>query len=196
MTGMDKIGDAVLDKVKAEADTIIADAEAKAKEDLAAANEDLNARIKAEKARLVNAAKAEASRVLARSSIKSRQQLLAAKAEIIAEATERVKQAVAKAKGSEKGMATLIKEAISGLNAKKAILFVAKGDVAMAKKVVAADKKLADMVTEITETECSGGVIAEDTEGKTRIDNTFDTRLDILLPKLMPEVSAELFEDL
>ena len=196
MTGMDKIGDAVLDKVKAEADTIIADAQAKAKDDIAAANEDLNAKIKAEKARLVDAAKAEASRVLARSSIKSRQQLLAAKAEIIAEATEKVKQAVAKAKGSEKGMLTLIKEAVSGLNARKAILFVAKGDVAMAKKVVAADKKLADMVTEIKETECSGGVIAEDTEGKTRIDNTFDTRLDILLPKLMPEVSAELFEDL
>ena len=196
MTGMDKIGDAVLDKVKAEADTIITEAKGKAKEDIAAAKEDLNARIKAEKARLVDAAKAEASRVLARSSIKSRQQLLAAKAEIIAEATGKVKQAVAKAKGSEKGMAILIKEAVSGLNAKKAILFVAKGDVAMAKKVVAADKKLADMVTEVKETECSGGVIAEDTEGKTRIDNTFDTRLDILLPKLMPQVSAELFENL
>jgi len=196
MSGMEKIGDAVLDKVKAEADAIIAEADAKAKEDIAAAKEDLSARIKAEKARLVEASRAEASRILARSSIKSRQQLLAAKADIIAEVTGKVKQAVARARISEKGMAALIKEAVSGLAARKAILFVAKGDIAVARKVVAADKKLADMVAEVKETECSGGVIAEDTEGKTRIDNTFDTRLDILLPKLMPQVSKELFEDL
>ncbi|MFC1951020.1 V-type ATP synthase subunit E [Chloroflexota bacterium] len=196
MAGMDKIGDAILDKVKAEADIIISDAESRAKEDMAAAKEALGARIKAEKARLVDAAKAEAGRVLARSSIKSRQQLLAAKADIIAEATEKAKKAVSATKISEKGMFSLIKEAISGLNTKKAIIFVNKSDVAMAKKVVAADKKLTDMVTEVKETECSGGVIAEDTEGKTRIDNTFDTRLDILLPKLMPEISAELFGNL
>lgn len=196
MSGMDKIGDAVLDKVKAEADAIIAEAQSKAKEDIAAAKEQVGVRIKAEKARLLDSAKAEASRILARSSIKSRQQLLAAKADIIAEATDEVKQAVAKAKSSEKGMLNLIQEAVSGLNAKKAILFVNKGDVAVAQKVVAADKKLAGMVTDIKETECSGGVLAEDAEGKTRIDNTFDTRLDILLPKLMPEVSAELFKDL
>ena len=105
-------------------------------------------------------------------------------------------QTFGKATSSEKGMANLIKEAVSGLAAKKAILFVSKSDVAMVKKVVAADKVLADMVTEVKETECSGGIIAEDTEGKTRIDNTYDTRLDILLPKLMPQVSAELFENL
>jgi vacuolar-type H+-ATPase subunit E/Vma4 len=39
-----------------------------------------------------------------------------------------------------------------------------------------------------------GGVIAEDVEGKLRIDNTYETRLEMLLPKLLPKISKELFE--
>jgi vacuolar-type H+-ATPase subunit E/Vma4 len=193
---MDKISGAILDKVKAEAEVMIKEAEAKAKADIAAAEGAKSGRIAAEKARLLDVARAEASRILARSSIKSRQQLLAAKADIIADATGKVKKAVMASKSSEKGMLSLIEEAMVGINSKKAVLYVCPGDVAMAQKVVAADKKLADMVTEVKQTECSGGVIIEDSGGKTRIDNTFDTRLDILLPKLMPQWSAELFENL
>ena len=196
MAGMDKISDAILDKVKAEADVMIKDAESRAADDVAASRESKAYRIEKEKTRLVEAAKAEASRVLARSSIKSRQQLLSAKSDIIKDVTDKVKKAVAASKSSEKTLLTLIKEAVVGITSKKAILYVCKSDVAIAQKAVASDKKLADMVTEVRETECSGGVIIEDAEGKTRIDNTFDTRLGILLPKLMPEVSAELFENL
>ena len=196
MAGMEKISDAILDKVKAEAKGMIIEAEARAADDVAAAQEAKGYRIEMEKAKLLDAARAEANRILARSSIKSRQQLLAAKADIIDDMTDKVKKAVAASKSSEKSMASLIKEALSGINSKKALLYVSKNDVVMAKKAVAADKKLADMVTEVKETDCAGGVIIEDAEGKTRIDNTYDTRLSILLPKLMPEVSAELFENL
>jgi vacuolar-type H+-ATPase subunit E/Vma4 len=196
MTGMDKISGAILDKVKIEAAAIISDAEARAKEEIAVAEKTKTARAEAQKNKLLDVAKAEAGRILAQSSIKSRQQLLTAKADIIEETTEKVRKAVVASKSSDVGMAKLIKEALSGLNTKDAILYVRASDVDMAKKVVAADKKLADMVNEVKETECTGGVIAEDTIGKTRIDNTFDTRQDILLPKLMPEVSKELFENI
>jgi len=196
MAGMEKISGAILDKVKAEAEAMIREAEGRAADDVVAARESKAYMIEKEKARLVDAARAEANRILARSSIKSRQQLLSAKADIIDEVTEKVKKAVSASKSSEKSLTALIEEALSGINTQKAVLYVAKSDVAMAKKAVAGDKKLADMVTEVKETDCGGGVIVEDAEGKTRIDNTYDTRLDILLPKLMPEVSAELFENL
>ncbi len=39
-----------------------------------------------------------------------------------------------------------------------------------------------------------GGVIAENIDGKLRIDNTYETRLEMLLPKLLPEISKVLFE--
>ena len=121
MAGMEKISDAILDKVKAEADGMIIEAEARAADDVAAARESKGARIETEKAKLVDAARAEANRVLARSSIKSRQQLLAAKAGIIDEVVEKVKKVVEASKSTEKSMASLIKEALSGINSKKAV---------------------------------------------------------------------------
>ncbi|GAI00113.1 unnamed protein product, partial [marine sediment metagenome] len=33
----------------------------------------------------------------------------------------------------------------------------------------------------------------EDIDGRTRIDNTYETRLEMLLPRLLPEISKELF---
>jgi vacuolar-type H+-ATPase subunit E/Vma4 len=46
---------------------------------------------------------------------------------------------------------------------------------------------------EIKEFDCTGGVIAESIEGKFSLDNTYDTRLEMLLPRILPEISQELF---
>jgi len=35
--------------------------------------------------------------------------------------------------------------------------------------------------------------MVEDIAGKIRIDNTYDTRLEMLLPRLLPEIGKELF---
>ena len=58
------------------------------------------------------------------------------------------------------------------------------------------DTKLAGRITEIREFDGTGGVIVEDIDGKIRIDNTYDTRLEMLLPKLLPEIGKELFQGL
>ena len=47
---------------------------------------------------------------------------------------------------------------------------------------------------EVREYNCLGGIIAEDIEGKLRIDNTYETRLEMLLPQLLPKISEELFK--
>jgi vacuolar-type H+-ATPase subunit E/Vma4 len=62
------------------------------------------------------------------------------------------------------------------------------------KKFLEADKELAGKIVEIREYNCLGGVIAEDVEGKLRIDNTYETRLEMLLPQLLPKISEELFK--
>lgn len=196
MAGMDKISGAILDKVEVEARDIIKEAEGKAKEEIANAKKLRVERIEEAKNKLLAEAKAEADRTLARSSIKARQELLAAKASIIDELTDKLKKAISGSSSDEKGLLGLIKEAVAGLNSKKARIYLSPKDMAMTQGVVSSDKELADMIVEMKETECSGGVIAEDMEGTTRIDNTYETRLDILLPKLMPEVSKELFEDI
>ena len=62
------------------------------------------------------------------------------------------------------------------------------------KKLLEADKEFSGKIVEVRESDCLGGVIAEDVEGKLRIDNTYEIRLEMLLPKLLPKISKELFE--
>ncbi len=141
MKGMEKISQAILDKVKAEARDIIKEAEGKARERVGRAKKQREAKLEEEKGKLIEEAKEEATRILAQSSITARQELLLARTRII-------------------------------------------------------DKQLADRITEIREFDGTGGVIAEDIDGKIRIDNTYDTRLEMLLPKLLPEIGKELFQGL
>jgi vacuolar-type H+-ATPase subunit E/Vma4 len=53
---------------------------------------------------------------------------------------------------------------------------------------------LSAKILEVREVDRLGGVIAEDAEGKLRIDNTYETRLEMALPKLLPKISEELFK--
>jgi vacuolar-type H+-ATPase subunit E/Vma4 len=61
------------------------------------------------------------------------------------------------------------------------------------RKLMEKDKELAGKIEEIKEHGSMGGVIFEDLDGKVRIDNTYETRLEMLLPKLLPEVGKDLF---
>jgi vacuolar-type H+-ATPase subunit E/Vma4 len=70
---------------------------------------------------------------------------------------------------------------------------VSSKDLAAARKLVEKDKELAGRITEVKEHGNLGGVIIEDMGGRVRIDNTYETRLEMLLPRLLPEVGKELF---
>ena len=74
------------------------------------------------------------------------------------------------------------------------MLFRSPKDVGTVRKLLEAHKDLSDRIVEVRESNCLGGVIAEDIEGKLRIDNTYATRLEMLLPRLLPEISKKLFE--
>ena len=85
-------------------------------------------------------------------------------------------------------------EAVAGLGVDKARIYVSPKDIESVRKLVEADKELSAQILEVREYNCLGGVIAENVEGKLRIDNTYETRLEMLLPRLTPEISKELFE--
>jgi vacuolar-type H+-ATPase subunit E/Vma4 len=194
MAGMEKIGEAILDKVRAEADDIIKDAEQKAAQEVERAKREQAARLEDEKSRLLQEARAEATRIEAQALVKARQELTQAKAEVISEIVSRVRNELAKVASDPGSLTTLIKEAVSTLGLSKGRLYVSHRDLAAVKKLVSQDKELAAKVAEIKEHKLSGGVIVEDVEGKVRIDNTYETRLEMLLPRLLPEVARELFQ--
>ena len=196
MRGMEKISEAILDKVRAEAQDIVKEAEQKARERIDRAKRQQEAKLEEEKSKLIEEAKEEATRILAQSSITARQELLLAKTRIIDEIISRVKKTLSGISSDESSPLDLIKEAINALDIDKARIYVLPKDVSIVRKLVAGDKKLADRITEIREFDGTGGVIVEDIDGKIRIDNTYDTRLEMLLPKLLPEIGKELFQGL
>ena len=194
MAGMEKIGEAILDKVKAEAADMIKEAESKVKQEIAEAKRQQGARLEEEKARMLQEAGEEATRIEAQAMVQVRQELSRAKAEVISEVISRVKKELAGISSDQNSLVGLIKEAFNTLGVSKGRLYVSPKDITVVRKLVDKDKGLAAKVAEIKEHSASGGVIVEDIEGRVRIDNTFETRLEMLLPRLLPEVGKELFQ--
>ena len=195
MTGMEKIGEAILDKVKTEAKGIVKEAEGKARQEIEQAKKQQIARLEEEKGRMLRQAGEEATRIAAQATVHARQELSRAKADVINEITSRVRKELAAASSSEGSLANLLKEAAAPLGTAKGRVYLSAKDVGGVKKLLAKDKELAARIAEVKEYDCSGGVIVEDIDGKIRIDDTYETRLEMLLPRLLPEIGRELFSD-
>ena len=193
MARMEKIGEAILDKVKAEADSIIQEAKGRAKEEIDQAKKRQLARLEEEKAKVIQEAREEATRIEAQASVKARQELSRAKADVIDEIISGVKKSLSEASGDKSLLVNLIREAIDALGIDKGRVYVSPQEMSAVKKLLDGDKELTAKITEVKECDCVGGVIVEDIEGKIRIDNTYDTRLEMLLPQLLPEIGKELF---
>lgn len=191
--GMDKIKGAIISKVKAEASDITNEAEEKAQKEIEKAKRQREAKFEEERGRILAEAGEEAARILAQASIKARQKLSSAKADIIAKIVRAAREELARISSDESHFLNLAREATEGLGAAKVRIYVTPKDVGTVKRLLEADKELSDKIVEVRESNCLGGVIAEDVEGKLRIDNTYETRLEMLLPRLLPEISKQLF---
>lgn len=192
MNGMEKINSAILGKVNADASVILAEAEERAKQLVQKARDQREAKFQEEKSRLVNEAQVEASRIQAQGAIRARQEMLAVKTSIIDGIIDDTRKQLAGLSANEKILANLTREGLKALGADKVRVYVAQKDMAAMQKLVKDDKELAGRVIEIKPQESLGGVIVEDAEGKNRIDNTFESRLEMLLPKLLPQIEKEL----
>ena len=191
---MEKISEAILYKVKAEAQNIIKEAEENAQEEIEKAKRQRETILGEEKRKMVREAEEEAARIVAQASIKARQKLLRGKVDIITEVIGMAKQILSGISSDKSCFLNLINEAMDGLGSVKGRVYVSHKDVSIVKELLEEDKELASRIIEVKEFDCIGGVIVENVEGKLRIDNTYETRLEMLLPKVLPEISKRLFE--
>jgi V/A-type H+-transporting ATPase subunit E len=191
---MERISEAVVSKVSVDAQSITREAEEKAREEIERARKQRGTKLEQERARILAEAEQEAARILAQASIKARQLISRAKAEAIAKITDGAKKELSGASTDESNLLSLVREAAGGLATDKIRIYVSPKDVSSARESLQADKELSAKILEVREVDCLGGVIAEDAEGKLRIDNTYETRLEMALPKLLPKISEELFK--
>ena len=192
MEGLDNISSAVLTRVSEEARKIVKDAEEKAKQEIETAKKNREIRFADERRRIISEAEAEAARIAAQASIAERQEILSAKSRVIADIIAKVKKTMSST-SDETSLASLIKESINGLGVNEVRVYVSEKDIAVVKNILKKDKKLEAKVKAVEAVDCGGGAIVESIDGSLRIDNTYDTRLEMILPRVMPEINKELF---
>ncbi len=191
---MQNISEAVVDKVREEAQAIVNEAEEEAKKERERAKSQQDARLEAEKRRLLTAAHEEAARITAQNAMQARQKVANAKAAVLDEIVQKARAELKKASTRRESLAYLIGDAIEGLGeGDKITVSVSKNDLETAKEVVKADKKLSAVVSEVKTCDCEGGVIVESEDKTLSVDNTYTTRLEMLLPRILPEISKKLF---
>jgi len=196
MIGMEKISEAVLDKVRAEAETIIRQAEDKAGKEVEQAKKQRVARLEEEKGKILQQTREEAARIEAQALVKARQELSRAKADVIDELIGSVKKRLLETSSDKNLLMGLIKEAAATLGISEGRVYASPKDVSMVQKLLESDRGITGKIVEIKEYDCAGGVIVEDINGRIRVDNTYETRLEMLLPRLLPEIGRELFKGL
>lgn len=193
MAGMEKISEAILDKVKVEAESIIREAKDRASREIEQAKRQLAARLEEEKGKMLQEARGEATRIAAQASVKARQELSRAKADVVQEIISGVKKALSGTASDKSLLIGLIKEATDTLGINKGRVYVSPENVSAVKKLLEKDRELASKIVETKEHDSTGGIIVEDIDGRIRIDNTYETRLEMLLPRLLPGIGKELF---
>jgi V/A-type H+-transporting ATPase subunit E len=190
----DKIREAILKKAKGEADKIVADAEIKARETIEKAKDQWKNKFEEEKKKIISEAHREASRIMAQTSLKTRQGILQEKDNVINVITENVKKELSEEVMDSKMFLPLIKETIDAFETdKQVIIYVAPKDIKVVHEIIKEDSELKEKIFEVKELDCLGGIIAESTDGMVSIDNTFDMRLEMLMPKILPDLGKKLF---
>jgi vacuolar-type H+-ATPase subunit E/Vma4 len=190
----DKIRDAILKKAKGEAGQIIADAKTRATEMIDKAKEQRQYRFEDEKKKRISEARREASKVMAQSSLKSRQDILREKDAILNTIIEKVKDQLSQTVMDKEHFLSLVRETVEAFETdKQLVIFVSPKDLNTVRRFIEEDSNLKDKISEVNELDCLGGILAQTMDGMVSIDNTYDTRLEMLMPKILPEVGKNLF---
>ncbi|MBN1828297.1 MAG: V-type ATP synthase subunit E [Deltaproteobacteria bacterium] len=193
---MHKIREAILEKARAEAEKIVADAGAAAKEMIARAKKRNEERIAEERKKLVAQAERESARILARAALKARQTILRAKDSIIVEILEQAKKKISEDKPDRDSLAALIRELIDATeSAEPMVLRGTERDGKTLQALLDSDSLFQSRISHVDSWECLGGAALESADGKVLFDSTYETRLVMLVPKILPDIGRHLFSD-
>lgn len=189
-----EIREAILKKARDEAAQIVAEAQSRTGAMIEQARDQKKKLLEEEKEKRIAEARREAAKTLAQSTLKERQTVLREKDDIIKTIITHTRRELEKSALSPVQAALLLKEIIEAFERDGKIrLYVAPKDRETIGNVVESDNDFKEKVADINEKDMLGGIIAETTDGMISIDNSFERRLEMLIPKILPEIGHTLF---
>jgi V/A-type H+-transporting ATPase subunit E len=191
--GLEGLRDVVIEKAKEEAERILREAEEEARAEVEGARREKEKEARALGERILRDAETEAARILARARIRARNIVLEAKNEVAEEVIKEAKRILGgNPRERMESLARLIRESVSAIGGSGLRVMVSKGEVEIARELIEGDEDLSKRVEEVVGMECSGGVVVEELNGGLRIDNTYESRLGMLIPNILPMIGKEL----
>ena len=190
----DKIREAILTRAKEDADKIVSDAGIKAQEMIEKAKDQRKQQLEEEKKKIISEAHLEASQILAQAALRSRQEILKQKDAVINDIIKKVRDELSHNVMGKEPFIHLILETIDAFGTEEKIrIYVSPEDIDNIREIIEENCGLKEKITEVKEIDCLGGILAENISGMVSINNTFDTRLEMLMPKILPEIGKKLF---
>lgn len=184
-----------MEKAKEDSKRIIDDAKREAEEVIKKAEEEWRRKVEEARRRILEDAKRKAEEILVDARIKARMKLSNEKNNIIRLLMHKVEELIEKGSFDRReSLKKLAIEAISQLGLREVIVYVSGNDKKLMEELRAIiENELNIKINDIREANIRGGVIVESIDGTTRIDNSYDTRLEVIKTRLLPQISKELF---
>lgn len=191
---LEKVSKAILDKARAEAESILEKARKEAEKTIEKAKLKRKEKYEKEVAKIISEAKREARSIIVKATLKNRREIAEAKHKVIKEVIEEAKRKLRLRKFDvKKSLTALLLESLASIPAEKIIVYVNPRDVNLLTEIVK-EQKLEDKVEKIVaDKSLSGGLIVSSPDGKFKVNNTYEARLEMVMTKLLPELSKELF---
>jgi vacuolar-type H+-ATPase subunit E/Vma4 len=191
---MKELTEAVLDKIREQAQAIEHAANEEAARELDKARSRREQHIEAERKRLLFAAEAEATRIIAKGVMQARNTVAAAKSAVMHDIVARARAQLEALPAERGALAGLIVDAVNGLGGEgKVVIGVRADDLDLARDIVSGDERLSVSVGEVVEWPIGGGVIVKSEDGSTVVDNSHAARLEMLVPRILARFGRELF---
>lgn len=196
MSSIESLREAILRKASEEAERIVASAREEARKILEEAKERKRAIVDSEKRKVISEMNYEAR--IAEARAKARLLVSGAKYELVNKAVSRAIRILeglepeARALSVRSLLAEAVGEAENSLGAlSKLIVYVSERDLEVARAAVRELAVLRGLEVELRAAGISGGVIVEDPEGRVRIDNSYESRVSLLLSRLSRDLIRE-----
>lgn len=191
---LERVSKAIIERASLEAEAILEKARKDAEKIINKAKMKRKTMYEREAAKIIEAAKRKARAILVQAILKTRRKIAETKHEIVNNIVNEAKEALKKRSFNiEKSLKNLLLEAMFNMPSGKVVIYINPKDRKVIEKIIS-EEGLRNRVEKIFETNnISGGVIVESIDGKFKIDNSYDTRLDMVVSRILPRISKELF---
>lgn len=191
---LERVSKAILERARKEAEAILENARKEAEEIINKAKLKRKKEYEKESSKVIGAAKRKARAIIVQAILRTRKKIAKTKYDIIKNIVEEAKKVLGERKFDvEKSLRNLLLETIHTIPSEKILIYVNPNDVKVIKKIVEKENLRNRVEKILADKSISGGVVVSSVDGKFRVDNSYEARLEMVLSRIMPKLSRELF---